>query len=110
MKAFLPAAASLLLAMQAAAAPAQVVHDHKAVSDIVQDGTRPCLFFRLVGVDVADPAHSTHWFAIPRTHSAFAESFALLVTARAARLNVRVTTTGTASCGLATVDEIYLRG
>ncbi|HYI40564.1 MAG TPA: hypothetical protein VE053_09625 [Allosphingosinicella sp.] len=110
MKKLLLAASTLLLALQPAAAPAQAVHDYKTMFDILQDGTRPCLFFKLNGVTTADPAVAGEWFAVPRYHLAFAEVFALIVTARTLNLTVRVTTNGATSCGVATVDTIYIRG
>jgi hypothetical protein len=46
-----------------------VLHENKMILDIVSpDALRPCLFFRLVGVDHADPTSPsmiTPWFAIP---------------------------------------------
>jgi hypothetical protein len=109
MKKFLLAASALLLAFQPAAASAQTAHENKTVYDIVEDGTRPCLFFRLTGVLVADGAISGEWFAVPREHLAFNELFAMLLTARILQLPVRVSTTGTASCGFATVDSLTIK-
>jgi hypothetical protein len=51
------------------AAHAAVVHPGSTVADIVSPTvSRPCLFFRLVGVLAADPTSpnpTTWWFAIP---------------------------------------------
>jgi hypothetical protein len=50
-------------------AHAAVTHTGRTILDIRSpDATRPCLFFRLVGVDHADPTSPstiTPWFAIP---------------------------------------------
>ena len=110
MKTFLLAASALLLALHPAAAPAQTVHENKIVADLIEDGTRACLFFQLDGVSSADPAAPAVWFAVPRTHMAFSELFAMLLTARILQLPIRVNTTGTVSCGFATVDGITIHG
>ncbi|HEX8571684.1 MAG TPA: hypothetical protein VF759_02905 [Allosphingosinicella sp.] len=110
MKTFPIAASALLLALHPAAAPAQTAHENKIVADVIEDGTRPCLFFQLEGVASADPAAPMVWFAIPRTHMAFSELFALLLTARVLQLPVRVNTTGAVTCGFAAVDGITIHG
>jgi hypothetical protein len=109
MKKFLLATSALCLALQTTAAPAQVAHDDKTVLDMLED-TRPCVFFRLNGVTIADPAIGGDWFVIPRSHIAFAELFAMLLTARVMHLTVYVHTTGATACGgVVEVDKIYIK-
>jgi len=58
-----------VLVMTSSAAHAAVLHVGQTILDIRSpDAARPCLFFRLVGVDHADPTSPsmiTPWFAIP---------------------------------------------
>ena len=109
MKKLFLAACSLSLIAQAGTASAQVTHDFKLALDVHEDSSRPCMLFRLEGVSLADPASGNEWFAVPRTHIAFSELFALLLTSRALRLPLLVSTTGALSCGYASVNAILIR-
>ncbi len=79
-------------------------HSDKAIS-IVQSPTptNDCLYFTLVGVAQADPISANNpWFAVPRSHSGFKESLAILLAAKLSQQRVTVETTGTVaggSCG-----------
>ena len=54
-----------------------------------------CLFFKLVGVSEADPILTGNpWFAVPRAHPGFQETFAILLAAQKAGTTVWVRTTG----------------
>lgn len=89
-----------------------VVHTAKRVVDLHQDSTRPCAIFRLEGVDQADPVlPGAPWFVLPRSHSAFTELFAMLLTAKATNLPVNIHTRGTRTneCeGFATVEIVMI--
>jgi hypothetical protein len=75
------------------------------------DKTRPCVFFYLTGVAQPDPAvPAAEAFAVSRSHPAFAELVAMLLTARAAGLKLGVFTTGSTVCGQAEVDVMILEG
>ena len=108
-KALLVAAALL-----AGTAPATAATEHKTkrVIALHMDNYRPCAFFRLDGVPEADPVRAgAPWFAVPRSHPAFNEVFALLVTAKATNLPVTITTdgTGATSCGgFAAVNFVWI--
>jgi hypothetical protein len=85
---------------------AATFHEGKQVNIVMSPDTRPCAFFSLQGVAVADPVvPSTPWFAIPKSDPGFAEKFAVLMSAKLAGKLVNVATDGTASpaCGHATV-------
>jgi hypothetical protein len=85
-------------------------HRNRYPTGIHMDNSRPCLFFYLDGVAQPDPAISGPAFAIPRTHPAFAELVAIVLTARAAGQKLGVFTTGTSACGLAAVNMIVIEG
>lgn len=72
------------------------------------DATRPCAFFRLERVGVADPVTATPWFSLPKSHPAFPELYAMLLTASVTGKSVDVQTTGTFDCGFAAVDFVGL--
>lgn len=85
-------------------------HESYTVADLFIDNSRPCAFFRLNDVATADPvAPGNPWFSLPRSHPAFAELFAILMTARAGNMQVKVITTGNLSCGHPEVREVWLR-
>jgi hypothetical protein len=109
MKKLLVAASSILLALQPGVAAAQTIHDNKVLLDLHEDGARPCALFRLQGVTSADPVTGTEWFALPRTHLAFSELFAMLLTAAALNRPIYVSTKGTLSCGFAAVDAVLIK-
>lgn len=108
-KAFLVAAALLA---GSAPATAETTHATKRVIALHMDDYRPCAFFRLEGVGEADPVKpGAPWFAVPRTHPAFNEIFALLLTAKATNLPVTISTAGTSatSCNdFATVKFVFI--
>ena len=80
-------------------------------SGIHVDNNRPCVFFYLKDVPQPDPAApSAEAFAIPKSHPAFAELVAMLLTARAAGLKIGVFTTGGYACGQAEVNLIVMEG
>ncbi len=85
-----------------------VNYEGKRPISVFTDGSRPCTFFRLEGVNQADPAQPGEWFAIPRSHPAYAENFAALLTAKVSKLLINVSTNGTNQCGFAGVDNITL--
>jgi hypothetical protein len=72
--------------------------------------TRPCAFLTLNGVSQADPAIPGPWFALPKAHSQYKETFALLLSAKLTSRTVYVTTTGgiNSSCGHAEVLAVSL--
>jgi hypothetical protein len=105
--AFLFSAISLLSWTTASAA---AEHRNRYPTGIHMDNSRPCFFFYLDGVAQPDPAVSGPAFAIPRTHPAFAELVAIVLTARAAGQKIGVFTTGTSACGLAAVNLIVIEG
>lgn len=101
MKLALICAAALVAPTPALAAE----HVSKRPLEVHSDLSRPCVIFRLEGVSVADPVvGSAQWFALPRTHPAFAEFFAILLTSRAGSFPISVRTSGAMQCGFAGVD------
>jgi len=97
--------------MSHAPSRAAVNHTAKIPTDIVIEASRPCAFFLLTGVTVADPnvaSIAASWFAIPVTHPAFSQVIAILMTARVSNLPVSVKTTGGLACGFAGVDQVVL--
>lgn len=94
-------------------APANAaIHTAKRVVQLHEDANRPCTIFRLEGVNEADPAvFGSPWFVVPRTHAAYTQLFAMLLTAKATNLPVTVHSSGTATAacdGLATVNIVML--
>lgn len=83
---------------------------NKAIVDFLMDvNSRPCVFFTLDGVAVADSVvPGSPWFAIPKSASNFAEVNAMLMSAKLAGRPISVVTDGTTSCGLATVSVVNL--
>jgi hypothetical protein len=70
---------------------------------------RPCTFFSLVGVSVADPVvPNSAWFAIPQAAVGYKEMLALLLSSKLTGKSVYVSTTGAvnASCGQVEVSVI----
>src|SRR5262245_12585444 len=74
--------------------------------------TRGCVFFRLVGLGEADPGvPGSAWFALPKTHPLFRESYALLLSAKLTGQRINVSTTGAIDpCGHAQVLAVALPG
>jgi hypothetical protein len=109
MKPFIPCSLLPILLLAAIPAQAAVWHQNKQPLGLQMDASRPCAFFRLEGVAVADPAvNSQEWFALTRSHPAFAELWAALVTAKAGKLPIDVKTLGTEACGHAAVDIVVI--
>lgn len=109
MKKFAVLAASLsFLAWSTGSIAAE--HRNRYPVGIHVDKSRPCLFFYLHGVTQPDPAVHGPAFAIPRSHPAFAELVAMLLTARAAGQMIGVFTTGAAACDLPEVNVIVIEG
>lgn len=72
---------------------------------------RPCTFFQLSGVAVADPVvPASPWFVIPQSAVGYKEMLAMLMTAKITGAKIYVTTTGTvnAARGQAEVSVIHL--
>lgn len=71
--------------------------------------TRPCAFFRLHGVSEAVSAiPGSPWFALPKSHGQFKESFAVLLSAKLTGKTVNVATTGGVhACGHAEVISVW---
>jgi hypothetical protein len=96
-------AASLSWSSSGAAAE----HRNVYPQGIHADKTRPCVFFYLKDVTQPDPAvPGASVFAIARTHPAFAELFAMVMTSRATNVPMNVFTTGAEVCGQAEVQLI----
>jgi hypothetical protein len=71
-----------------------------------------CVYFTLSGISVADPSlgNNSSWFAIPRSQYGAKDAYAMLLTARATGVQVRVTTTGTTICGgYAQISQLILQ-
>jgi hypothetical protein len=63
------------------------------------DVYRPCAFFTLVGVDVADPAvPNLPWFALPQAANGYQEKWALLIAAKFAGKPITVLTNSNETC------------
>jgi hypothetical protein len=74
-------------------------------SSISQD----CIYFTLAGIEHADPAAPSQWFAIPRSQYGSRDAYAMRLMARATAGRVRVTTTGSTICGgYAQVSQVIL--
>jgi hypothetical protein len=104
----LSAGVAVLFAAQSASA---ANFANKAIIDLLMDvNSRPCLFFTLDGVTVADPVVPWNpWFAVPKSASNFAEINAMLLSAKLAGRPISVETDGTTSCGIATVSWVNLK-
>jgi hypothetical protein len=84
------------------------IYDSSKVMYLFEDSTRPCMFFQLEGVGSGAIDGGT-WFALQRSHKAYSELFAMLLTAKAAKLPLRVSTTGNLDCGgFAAVEFVWL--
>jgi len=72
--------------------------------------SRPCFFFTLDGVPIADSTiHTTSpWFAIAQTAINYKEVVALVLFARANGVPITATTSGGGACGLAEVGSVEL--
>lgn len=80
------------------------------VDYVFSGDTRACVFFKLVGVAEADSAlPGVAWFALPKTHPLFRETYALLLSAKLAGRAVSVSTTGAIDpCGHAQVLAVAI--
>jgi hypothetical protein len=102
--------ACLFISLAASAAPG--AFSGKRVSQIHGGDSRPCIFFTLQEVDLADPVVPTGgWFALPRSHPGFKETYALLVAAKLTQSPLFVATSGVlvAGCGHVGVDAVVLQ-
>jgi hypothetical protein len=95
MKKLLLAAAAALTILPPSAAQA-VDHTNRVPFEIHAHPSYNCVSFQLEGVSVADPSIGGAWFSLRKDHPHFAELFAILLTARAGKLPVRVQTSGSA--------------
>jgi hypothetical protein len=92
-------------------ASAAAEHRNATPTAIAADNNRACVFFYISGVASPDPAvPGAEAFAIPRSHPAFGELVAMLLTARAAGLKLGIFTTGTGACGQAEVNLLIIEG
>ncbi len=74
-------------------------HTGKYVAELHSPDTRPCTFFRLKDVAVADPGVSnSEWFSVPQSHTGYKEILAFLVTAYSTGKTINVYTTGAVEC------------
>ena len=87
-----------------------VSHINKDIEVIQSPDSRPCVFFKLVGVSEADPVKSGNaWFSIPLSHVGIDQFYSMLLTAKTASNKIDVITTGTLECGHASVQSIQLK-
>lgn len=89
---------------------ANAVEHTGTVERMLPPDSRPCLFFTLTGVSVADPSlPSSPWFAIRQSQNGYKETFALLLAAKHTGLPVTVSTTGgvVTECGHAGIVYAY---
>lgn len=101
---------SLLLLASGGAANGAVWHEIKQPLNLHADASRPCAFFQLEGVGQSQPGgNAGQWFTIPRSHAAFSELWALLLTAKASKMTVDVRSLDTSACGHTEVDVILMR-
>lgn len=102
-----------LITGTASTAAVQMYHG-KRVFEIHVDTTRPCVLFRLDGITDADPANpGSPWFAVLRTHGAYDELFAMLLSAKVSNRNISIWTDGITTaadaCGtFAKVNFLFL--
>ena len=89
-------------------ASAETTHTAKRVEGILAD-SRPCIFFTLDGVTLADPvAPDSPYFALSKSHASYAELNALLLTAKATGRPVTIATNGSTVCGHAAVEFVSI--
>jgi len=106
-------AATLCVVVGIYASPAwceEGVFPGKTVAYLGGGDTRPCAFFTLDGVAEALPAvPGAPWFVLPKTHSQYKETFAVLLSAKLTGRQVYVITTGNVHpCGHAEVLSVVL--
>ncbi len=79
------------------------------VATVHSPDNRPCAFFRLDGVNQADPiTPNVPWFSVPTSHPGFDMIVTLLITAKITGRTVIVRTTSTSQCGHVTVHNMEL--
>ena len=80
----------------------------KTIAALGGGDTRPCVFFTLQGVTEAVAAvPGSPWFVLPKIHSQFKETFALLLSAKLTGKQVHIATTGVVhACGHAEVVSV----
>ncbi|MDP5277681.1 hypothetical protein Q9Q95_01990 [Sphingomonas sp. DG1-23] len=104
---------ALALALAGLATPhfsafAATTHTAKRVEGILAD-SRPCVFFTLDGVSLADAlVPDSPYFALSKSHASYAELNALLLTAKATGRPVTITTSGSTVCGHAAVEFVLM--
>lgn len=100
----------LLLLAASGGANAAVWQENEQPLNLLTDGSRPCAFFQLEGVGQAQPGDDAGlWFALARSHPAYSELWALLLTAKASKMTVDVRSLETSACGYTAVDLILMR-
>ena len=88
-----------------------VSHTNKTIEILLSPDSRPCLFFKLVGVAEADPINPDNaWFAVPVEQVGTDTTISMLISASVAGKNVSVTTTGQLQCGLAELRNVSFSG
>jgi hypothetical protein len=94
----------------AVATPAMAAyHTNQLIGRIQMPDTRPCVFFFLQGVSVADPINpGDMWFTLPKSDPAYYEKMSTLVNAKLAGKTINVVTDGSVSCGKATALTVEL--
>jgi hypothetical protein len=100
----------LAAALIAATSPALAAyHTNQLIGRIQMPDSRPCVFFFLQGVSVADPVNpGDMWFTLPKSDPAYYEKMTTLVNAKLAGKTINVVTDGTISCGKANVLTVEL--
>ncbi len=90
------------------AACAQGWFADKTIATLGGGDSRPCVFFTLQGVTEAVAAvPGSPWFVLPKIHSQFKETFALLLSAKLTGKQVHIATTGVVhACGHAEVVSV----
>jgi hypothetical protein len=96
--------AGLVAVAAALLAPSQLLAGETAagnIQDILVDA-RPCAFFTLDNVAIADPnaPNGQAWFAIPTSTPNYKDLFSLLVSAKLAGKKISVITIGAIDCGM----------
>jgi hypothetical protein len=90
---------------------------NKQVRDVHGGDGRPCVFFTLQNPGQSDPiaadpviAGGSGWFALPKSHVTFKESYALLLTSKLTKAPIHVVTTGVliSECGHVGVSFMVL--
>lgn len=82
-------------------------HQGAKVKTMQSPDARPCTFFWLEGVGVADSTiKNSPWFAVPRTHLGHDVIISMLLTSLTTGKELDVHTTGGAACSHAAVSHV----